>query len=203
MLRSRKQLLVESEQELSKIRKKLKNESPWPESYKEEWYDKVKWPINRKYIKSIFERYKITEKDLTNKFIIFRQMEKNGFDVSGIIDQKEQPAFKKALELADILKTDKRYQKKSGKSMNYLYDTLIKYLTKKGKYSTDDYGMDPIMLVRYVIKNGNMPRKLTPTESVKFGFAQIYYLLKYKKNEKKFNWKEFLSVIGRGFLMGF
>lgn len=166
MIKSRKQILEESNEELSRIRKNLKIQEKYPEN---EWYSEM----GIGFFEPIIKRRNIKKSEVLEKVKICEMIDKKN-KIYPKVDKitKSPKLYSELIESAAPLKSNKS-----------LYSWYMELL-KQDVYSVViDYNMDQLMVLDYLIKNKKRPEMSSPRESVIMGIASYYYTAnKYKKS---------------------
>lgn len=183
MIKSSKQLLEESEKELSIIRKRLKMEN------KSNWFPEKKWYSGRglDLFGDAIEQYNIKESEVLEKEKVVRSIyNMNDIFPNIFYVNKSKKLYNKLIEMSEPLKEKK-----------FLYSWYMDVLKLSVPNAVNTYNMDHLMILQYLLKNKKTPPKNSTRETVIMSIASIKYMnMKYKQGGG------FLSRLLRSLFMG-
>jgi hypothetical protein len=184
MIKSSKQLLEESEKELSIIRKRLRMEN------KSNWFPEKKWYSGDRGLNLFADRieeYDIKESEVLEKIKVVRSID-NKNDIFPKITHinTSKKLYNKLIEMSEPLKEKK-----------FLYSWYMDILKLPVITAISYYNMDQLMILEYLLKNKKTPPKNAIREKLIMSLASMKYMnMVYKQSGG------FLTRLLRSLFMG-
>lgn len=181
MIKSRKEILHESSEELSRIRKNIKIQEKYP---KNKWYSEMGIDI----FESTIEEYGIKKSEVLRKIVLCKTIDKkNGIYPTVSYITKSPTLYNKLVEMSKPLKEKK-----------FLYSWYMDILKLSVSTVVSRYNMDHLMVLEYLLQNRKQPQKNSARELLITGIASYYYI----KNKNKKGASDWLSQLARIFMLG-